>query len=49
MKKLLKTIYHLIPFKMEFYTLLKSVWKPKEAIYQHLHFVGVFKKVIFGR
>lgn len=43
MKKLIKKIYNGIPFKKEFFVALKTVWKPKEKIYKHLHFVGVFK------
>lgn len=43
MKKILKKVYGLIPFKREFYSFLKLFWKPKQSIYQHLHFIGVFK------
>lgn len=35
-------LYNVIPFKREFYFVLKTVWKPKESIYRHLHFKGVF-------
>jgi FkbM family methyltransferase len=42
MKKLVKSIYTLLPFKKEVFTLLKFVWTPSESIYQHLHFKGVF-------
>ena len=42
MKKLLKVIYKGLPFKREFYSLLKTVWKPQHSIYQHLYFTGVF-------
>ncbi|CAN5456325.1 hypothetical protein BH09BAC3_BH09BAC3_15220 [soil metagenome] len=43
MKALLKRIYRLIPFKQELFYVLKKIWRPKESIYKHLHFVGVFK------
>lgn len=42
MKKIIKTVYHYLPFKKEFYSAIRTVWKPKESIYKHLHFVGVF-------
>jgi len=42
MKRLFKTIYNYIPFKREIFIALKVIWRPKESIYQHLHFVGVF-------
>jgi FkbM family methyltransferase len=41
MKKLLKTLYELIPFKKGLFSLLKVVWTPPETIYKHLHFKGV--------
>ena len=46
MKRLFKTIYKLIPFKREFFTLLKIIWKPHATTYQHFHFVGVFNVAI---
>lgn len=42
MKTLLKAVYKRVPFKKELYSTLKAVWKPKEQIYRHLHFVGAF-------
>lgn len=42
MKKLLKNLYLLIPFKKQFFSVLKTVYKPRENIYKHLHFHGVF-------
>ena len=42
MKKLVKSIYRLLPYKKEVFTLLKFVWTPSKSIYQHLHFKGVF-------
>jgi len=42
MKALLKKVYALVPFKREFYRVLRVFWKPKHTIYKHLHFVGVF-------
>jgi FkbM family methyltransferase len=43
MKRGLKTIYSLIPFKREAFTILKKIWIPKESIYKHLHFKGEFQ------
>lgn len=41
MKNLFKTIYHLVPFKKELFSLVKVAWTPPESIYKHLHFKGV--------
>ena len=38
MKKLLKNLYHHLPFKKLLYTGLKQVWIPPAKVYQHLHF-----------
>jgi len=40
MKKLLKSIYRIIPFKRELFQALKFFWSPPESIYRHFHFVG---------
>ena len=40
MKKLLKKIYNLIPYKKNLFTLIKLFWIPPPSIYQHLHFIG---------
>lgn len=42
MKKFFKSIYTILPFKKEVFTLLKSVWTPSESIYRHLHFKDAF-------
>ncbi len=42
MKNLLKGIYALIPFKKHIFLLLRAVWKPRESLYRHLHFKGIF-------
>lgn len=42
MKKLLKLVYKIIPFKKEIFQLLKLVSVPSEKVYKHLHFKGVF-------
>jgi FkbM family methyltransferase len=41
MKKLIKRIYNIIPFKQEIFSALKFFWKPKEGIFKHLHFNGI--------
>lgn len=43
MRKSLKYIYKLIPFKKQLFIALRCFWKPKERIYKHLHFIGVIK------
>ncbi len=43
MKKLLKAIYNIIPFKKEMFSAMKVLGVPKESIYKHLHFKGQFK------
>jgi FkbM family methyltransferase len=43
MKTLVKRIYRLVPFKQQLFTALKTVWKPGEKIYRHLHFKGIIK------
>lgn len=42
MKNIVKTIYNLVPFKQEIFSILKIIWKPQEALYRHLYFKGVF-------
>jgi FkbM family methyltransferase len=41
MKKLLKALYHYIPFKRELYLILRKIWRPQESLYRHLHFTGI--------
>lgn len=43
MKKFLKSIYRVIPFKKQILQLLKKIWSPPHRIYQHLSFKGVIK------
>ena len=43
MKKILKKIYLLIPFKQYFFSFLKIFWTPPHRVYKHLHFTGVMK------
>ncbi|MBN8703051.1 MAG: FkbM family methyltransferase [Bacteroidetes bacterium] len=38
MKKILKEIYRLIPFKKQFFLFIKFFWTPPHSIYKHLHF-----------
>jgi FkbM family methyltransferase len=46
MKKLFKLIYKVIPYKKEFFSLLKFIWTPPRNIYMHLHFTGIIKVLI---
>ena len=43
MKSVLKSIYRAIPFKQQIYVLVRSVWRPPQRLYRHLHFVGTMK------
>lgn len=43
MKKILKYLYSIIPFKKEVFSLLKLIWRPSESVYRHFYFKGVFK------
>ncbi|MDP4261655.1 MAG: FkbM family methyltransferase [Bacteroidota bacterium] len=43
MKSTIKKIYKALPFKKEIFTVMKTIWKPSERIYRHLHFTGVIK------
>lgn len=50
MKRIIKTIYGLLPFKKELYGVLKIFWSPKESIYKHLHFTEPYTvKIDKGR
>jgi FkbM family methyltransferase len=42
-KELVKRLYKLIPFKRELFLIVRSLVKPSERIYKHLHFQGAFK------
>lgn len=43
MKKIIRSIYKILPFKRTFLQLLKRIYTPSERIYKHLHFKGVVK------
>tara|TARA_B100000315_G_scaffold69738_1_gene63539 strand:- start:3237 stop:4130 length:894 start_codon:yes stop_codon:yes gene_type:complete len=43
MKGQLKTIYNLMPFKRELFSLIRSIGSPPYSIYKHLHFKGKIK------
>ena len=43
LKSILKSIYRAIPFKHQIYVLVRSIWRPPQRVYQHLHFVGTMK------
>lgn len=42
MKKLLKSIYSLVPFKKQMFSVIKTFWTPPSSIYSHLHFKAPF-------
>ncbi|MBL7725350.1 MAG: FkbM family methyltransferase [Chitinophagaceae bacterium] len=42
MKKFLKNLYNLVPFKKAMFHVLRAVWSPKESVFRHLKFKGVF-------
>lgn len=43
MKKLIKFLYDLFPFKKHLFLFLKIFCIPKHSLYQHLYFRGIFK------
>lgn len=43
MKKYFRKLISALPFKKQLFSLLKKVWTPPHAIYQHLHFKGKFR------
>ena len=43
MKGFLKKIYRYIPFKKQFFEILRIIWVPPHTIYKHFHFRGIFK------
>ena len=43
MKKIIKILYKIIPFKLQIFSILKLIWTPPFNIYQHLHFIGNFR------
>jgi FkbM family methyltransferase len=43
MRQQLKQLYQGVPFKQEFFSALRTVYRPPASIYQHLHFKGVFR------
>ena len=47
MKKLLKKIYSIIPLKKPLFYAVKLIFKPKQNVYKHLHFNGVFKVKLY--
>jgi FkbM family methyltransferase len=45
-KKTLKTVYKIIPFKQPLFAVLKRVYQPSPKLYRHLHFTGTFTVTI---
>lgn len=43
MKKIFKKIYQIIPFKKQFFLLVKFFWVPPHSVYKRLHFTGDMK------
>jgi FkbM family methyltransferase len=43
MKKIIKLIYKIFPFKKEIFKVVKTFYSPSESIYRHLYFNGPFK------
>ena len=41
--KILKIIYNIIPFKKQFFLIIKQFFKLSHNIYKHLTFKGVFE------
>jgi FkbM family methyltransferase len=43
LKKILKKILHILPFKKQVFSVIKFLFRPSESIYRHLYFKGVFR------
>lgn len=43
MKKVLKFILSILPFKKQLFTLIRNLFHPSERIYKHLYFKGIIK------
>lgn len=43
LKKNIKRLYGIFPYKQKIFTALKSVWLPPKSITQHLYFSGIIK------
>jgi FkbM family methyltransferase len=43
MKKFLKQVYTVIPFKKQVFSLVKKLYSPEEKLYRHLYFKGIFR------
>jgi FkbM family methyltransferase len=48
-KEIFKKFYRAIPFKKQFYSLLKLLWLPPHSVYKHLHFEDTFSVVTENR
>jgi FkbM family methyltransferase len=42
-KKFLRSVYKVLPFKKYFFILLKKIWQPPESVYRHLFFKGIIQ------
>lgn len=42
-KNLLRKIYQIIPFKRQFFILLRFFYWPSKSVYRHLFFQGIYK------
>jgi hypothetical protein len=49
LKKLIKAIYGLLPFKKKIFSLVKVFGTPPKSIYQHLHFKGTINVKVEGK
>jgi FkbM family methyltransferase len=43
LRNTIRSIYSRLPAKQHIFTLVRSVWRPPESIYRHLHFKGRFR------
>lgn len=44
LKRALKSVYNILPFKKELFSLLKLVYIPHESLYKHLYFKDICPK-----
>jgi FkbM family methyltransferase len=46
MKKILRRLYDVLPFKRELFSLLRKFWRPSDRLLRHLHFKGVITVMV---
>lgn len=48
MRRVLKAVYRLLPWKQQLFTIIRMLWTPPHTVYKHLHFNGEFEVQVRG-